>query len=97
MLQFHLQPHALNPYVWDVPSMLKYQDPYDCLGWISLALRVSYTFCSVVGFVLISLFVYVVKTKSRGHLKAYSRMLLLCSMSDILFWIIETMCQVVGY
>ncbi|CAD5213247.1 unnamed protein product [Bursaphelenchus xylophilus] len=94
-MQLYFQPTPENPYAWDysdnetgIPT-----EPYDELGAISLYLRFSYHLACLMGGLLSFSMLYLVLFKTTGHLKSYSRMLLLCSATDIMYWFMDNMIQ----
>ncbi|CAD5214811.1 unnamed protein product [Bursaphelenchus xylophilus] len=95
-MELHFGPTKENPYCWDfadnktgLPT-----EPYDELGRISRFLRISYCFESTVGGALSFTMLYLVLYRSTGQLKAYSKMLLLCTLTDLSYWATDNFIQV---
>lgn len=85
-----------NPFAWPTNFSKSFPEQYDELGLFSTGIRTAYNICSTLGLLLTLLLIFLVTTKSKGKLKSYSRMLLLCTASDLLFWLISTLCQPVS-
>ncbi|CAD5205959.1 unnamed protein product [Bursaphelenchus okinawaensis] len=87
---------AQNPYAWDVPEEDGVFRPENHNGQPVIKKIIEYLYFTsgVSGGILCFVLLYVVLTQSKGPLKHYSRMLLLCCSSDIGFWFCDYTVQV---
>ncbi|CAD5214813.1 unnamed protein product [Bursaphelenchus xylophilus] len=95
MMELHFEPTPENPYAWDyldnetgIPDR-----PYDELGILSPVLRASYHLAFFTGGALSLSMLYLVLYRTSGHLKNYGRMLMLCSITDLSYWLMDNMLQ----
>ncbi|CAD5210420.1 unnamed protein product [Bursaphelenchus okinawaensis] len=95
-MNLHFQPTDDNPYAWDFADNITGMPtkPYDELESISLLLRISYIAETSLGGTLSFTMLYLVLCKSNSQLKPYSRMLLLCTLTDITYWATDNFIQV---
>lgn len=87
------QSSAFNPYCWDyVHEDGRFgQDHFDEIHVFSKLDKILQKFAAVLGGFCSFLLLYLILFHSKGPLKKYSRMLLLCSICDIVYWIVDTL------
>ncbi|CAD5233749.1 unnamed protein product [Bursaphelenchus xylophilus] len=90
-LAVHNAPCLENPYAWDIidGNVTPFSKPYDELGSLSTFLLVNYSITSVVGGILSLLMLYLVLFKTSGALKGYQNMLLICCITDLIYWAVD--------
>uniref|UniRef100_A0A1I7S7Z9 G_PROTEIN_RECEP_F1_2 domain-containing protein n=1 Tax=Bursaphelenchus xylophilus TaxID=6326 RepID=A0A1I7S7Z9_BURXY len=95
MATFHYHPHDMNPYAWDTPlnSSFPSEIEYNSVETLESIINVLYKCSSCVGGILTFILLYLVLFRSRGELKPYSKILLLCGMSDFGYWLTDSTVQ----
>lgn len=94
----HNQSSRYNLYAWDfVHRDGRFrEDYYDEMPLFSKINRYSERTALVLGGICSFLLFYLVLFQTRGLLKKYSRMLMLCCICDTNYWFAESMIQVVS-
>lgn len=82
-----------NPYMWDYihPDGRFSAEYYDEISFYSNIAHYSNFLAAVLGGICSFLLLYLILVHATGPLQKYSRMLLLCSICDIVYWIVDTL------
>uniref|UniRef100_A0A1I7S1M5 G_PROTEIN_RECEP_F1_2 domain-containing protein n=1 Tax=Bursaphelenchus xylophilus TaxID=6326 RepID=A0A1I7S1M5_BURXY len=93
----HESPSDYNPYVWDVQRNVTdwyTNGHYDSISHLTAIHKVSHTITMIIGGVCSTTLLYLVLYHCQGALEQYRKMLLLCSVCDIGYWLLENMVSV---
>ncbi|CAD5233751.1 unnamed protein product [Bursaphelenchus xylophilus] len=90
-LTLHTSPYSENPYAWDVPDESGdfATEAHDELGRLSTVFLINDIVTSTVGGVLSCLLLYLVLYRTTGPLKQYRQMLLICCLTDTVYWLVD--------
>ncbi|CAD5232415.1 unnamed protein product [Bursaphelenchus xylophilus] len=82
-----------NPAVWEVidDKAINSTEPYDELADFTLICQIIFNFAFVSGGVMSFTLLYLVLFHTTGSFKPYSRMLIMCCISDIMYWFLDHM------
>ncbi|CAD5218910.1 unnamed protein product [Bursaphelenchus okinawaensis] len=92
-VEYHPAPHKQSPYMWDFPDPITGTFPtyaYDKMDLYNKFHRANYIGIVIVGGSLSMTLFYLVVFETKGVFKPYIKMLLMCSMSDMFFWMFFT-------
>uniref|UniRef100_A0A1I7RJR1 G protein-coupled receptor n=1 Tax=Bursaphelenchus xylophilus TaxID=6326 RepID=A0A1I7RJR1_BURXY len=89
---FHSAPTADNPFAWDIPDSNGNfpTSPYDELEVLNWYTSIHYAVTISVGAILVPCMIYMVLFHTTGALLPYKKLLLVCSMSDFFFWLLDS-------
>ncbi|CAD5231177.1 unnamed protein product [Bursaphelenchus okinawaensis] len=93
----HLKPTIENPFAWDFPINGSFPEaPCDELGIVSALFRINHLCCSMVGGMTTVTLMSCVINCTNGVLKPFRKMLFMCAITELSFWIVDSLTQIKG-
>uniref|UniRef100_A0A1I7SJ94 G_PROTEIN_RECEP_F1_2 domain-containing protein n=1 Tax=Bursaphelenchus xylophilus TaxID=6326 RepID=A0A1I7SJ94_BURXY len=87
----HNAPSLENPFAWDMvdDNFTAFYEPYDELQNLTAFLLTNYCITSFGGGIVSFLMLYLVLFKTSGALKKYRKMLFICCITDLTYWVVD--------